>query len=279
MASSLHARKIRTFLLSFELIVDIKMRTVFGFAGALLGLAAAACAAQGGLALKHLKGGVYVVEDGYYAKENSVVYVGAEHVTVVGATWTPDTARELARQIRAVTDKPIAEVVNPNYHPDRAGGNAYWKSIGARIVSTRQTADEMRRGWDEVVAFTRRGFPDYPALPVSLPDREHPGDFELQDGRIKAFHLGAAHTRDGIFVHFPQERVLYGNCILKQELGSLSYADLNEYPRTLERLKLSELDFDTVIAGHLDALHGPELIDHYQRLLKRQASDAAAERS
>lgn len=63
MASSLHARKIRTFLLSFELIVDIKMRTVFGFAGALLGLAAAACAAQGGLALKHLKGGVYVVED------------------------------------------------------------------------------------------------------------------------------------------------------------------------------------------------------------------------
>lgn len=118
-----------------------------------------------------------------------MVYVGAEHVTVVGATWTPDTARELARQIRAVTDKPIAEVVNPNYHPDRAGGNAYWKSIGARIVSTRQTADEMRRGWDEVVAFTRRGFPDYPALPVSLPDREHPGDFELQDGRIKAFHL------------------------------------------------------------------------------------------
>ncbi|VEB44110.1 Beta-lactamase precursor [Chromobacterium violaceum] len=89
---------------------------------------------------------MYVVEDGYYAKENSVVYVGAEHVTVVGATWTPDTARELARQIRAVTDKPIAEVVNPNYHPDRAGGNAYWKSIGARIVSTRQTADEMRRG-------------------------------------------------------------------------------------------------------------------------------------
>ncbi|VEB44109.1 Beta-lactamase precursor [Chromobacterium violaceum] len=72
---------------------------------------------------------------------------------------------------------------------------------------------------------------------------------------------------------------MYGNCILKQELGNLSYADLNEYPKTLERLKLSELDFDTVIAGHLDALHGPELIDHYQRLLKRQASDAAAERS
>ncbi|MCD4499863.1 subclass B2 metallo-beta-lactamase [Chromobacterium vaccinii] len=254
------------------------MREIFKLISAMLCLAwaAGACAAQGSLSLKHLKGGVYVVEDDYYAKENSAVYIGAEHVTVVGATWTPDTARELARQIRAVTDKPIAEVINPNYHTDRAGGNAYWKSIGARVVATRQTADEMSRGWDDIVAFTRQGFPDYPALPVSMPDQLFPGDFELQGGKVKAFHLGAAHTRDGIFVYFPEEKVLYGNCILKQELGNLHYADLNEYPKTLDRLALSGLDIDTIIAGHLDALHGPELIDHYRQLLKRQASDAAA---
>ncbi|MEO9386912.1 subclass B2 metallo-beta-lactamase [Chromobacterium phragmitis] len=253
------------------------MRKLFKFGGALLGVALAASGwAAGGISLKHVKGGVYLAEDGYFAKENSAVYVGAKHVTVVGATWTPDTARELADKIRAVTGKPITEVINPNYHTDRAGGNAYWKSIGARIVSTRQTAEAMRRGWNDIVAFTRQSFPDYPALPASLPDREYPGDFELQGGRVKAFHLGAAHTRDGIFVYFPEEKVLYGNCILKRELGNLHEADLAEYPKTLDRLEQSGLDIDTIIAGHLDALHGPELIGHYRQLLRREASAGAA---
>ncbi|MDE1711231.1 subclass B2 metallo-beta-lactamase [Chromobacterium amazonense] len=229
--------------------------------------AATAGAADGKMALKQVRGGVYVAEDSHYARENSVVYIGSAHVTVVGATWTPDTARELAGQIRRVTDKPITEVINTNYHTDRAGGNAYWKSIGARIVSTRLTADEMRAGWDEVVAFTRQGFPDYPALPLVLPDQVFAGDFSLQNDRVRAFYLGPAHTKDGIFVYFPQEKVLYGNCILKPELGNMRYADLAEYPKTLEKLKALHLDVDTVIAGHQDAEHGPELIDRYLALL------------
>ncbi|MFQ2072466.1 hypothetical protein ACK33Z_05560 [Aeromonas veronii] len=54
-----------------------------------------------GIELKQVSGPVYVVEDNYYVKENSMVYFGAKGVTVVGATWTPDTARELKR-VRAV---------------------------------------------------------------------------------------------------------------------------------------------------------------------------------
>src|SRR5690606_16147349 len=79
--------------------------------------------------LSHLRGGVYVVEDHAYAKENSVVYVGEKSVTVVGATWTPETAEQLAAAIARITDKPILTVINTNYHPDRAGGNAYFRRI------------------------------------------------------------------------------------------------------------------------------------------------------
>jgi metallo-beta-lactamase class B len=35
-----------------------------------------------------LRGHLYVVEDNFYLKENSMVYVGDGFVTVVGATWT-----------------------------------------------------------------------------------------------------------------------------------------------------------------------------------------------
>lgn len=146
------------------------------------------------LTLNHLTGPIYVVEDSYYQKENSVVYIGPNSVTIIGATWTPETAKLLHQEVLEVTKKRIAEVVNTNYHPDRAGGNAYWKSIGAQVVSTRATSDLLERDWAAIVEGTREGFPEYPVLPLVLPTVVHSGDFALQEGNIEAFYLGP-HTR------------------------------------------------------------------------------------
>ena len=217
--------------------------------------------------LTPLRGHLYIAEDYFYSKENSVVYVGDSSVSVVGATWTPETAKLLANEIGKVTQKPITEVIDTNYHPDRAGGNAYFKSIGAKIVSTKMTNDLLKAHWDEMVRYVQKGFPSYPTLPLVLPDQTFAGDFELQSGGVKAIYLGPSHTPDGIFVFFPKEKVLYGNCILKEQLGNLDFADLMEYPKTLQKLKQLNLGFTTIVAGHWSPIHGPELIDQYLALL------------
>jgi metallo-beta-lactamase class B len=219
------------------------------------------------VALTPLRGHLYVAEDYFCSKENSVVYVGDSSVTVVGATWTPETAKLLTNEIGKVTQKPITEVIDTNYHPDRAGGNAYFKSIGAKIVSTKMTNDLLKAHWDEMVRYVQKGFPGYPTLPLVLPDQTFAGDFELQSGGVKAIYLGPSHTPDGIFVFFPKEKVLYGNCILKEQLGNLDFADLTEYPKTLEKLKQLNLGFTTIVAGHWSPIHGLELIDQYLALL------------
>src|SRR6202795_1063080 len=105
--------------------------------------------------LTPLRGHVYVAEDYFYSKENSVVYVGESSVTVVGATWTPETAKLLATEIAKITQKPITEVIDTNYHPDRAGGNAYFKSVGAKIISTKLTSDLLMKHWDEMVRYVQ----------------------------------------------------------------------------------------------------------------------------
>src|SRR6266550_1287192 len=121
--------------------------------------------------LTPLRGHLYVVEDNFYLKENSMVYVGDNFVTVVGATWTPETAKLLAAEIKKVTPKPITEVIDTNYHPDRAGGNAYFKSIGAKIISTKLTSDLLTKHWDEMVRYVQKGAPSYPTLLLVLPDK------------------------------------------------------------------------------------------------------------
>lgn len=221
--------------------------------------------------LTHLRGPIYVAEDPYYGKENSVVFVGTQSVTVVGATWTPETAELLADEIHKVTTKPISEVINTNYHPDRAGGNEYWKRAGVRIVSTQMTYDLLKSDWTRIVDWTRSVIPSFPPLTLTLPSATHPGDSELQGGRVQAFYLGASHTPDGLFVYFPQEKILYGGCILKESLGNLAFADLQEYPKTLRKLKQTHPDIDTIIAGHGTAVHGPDLIDRYLDLLQKNS--------
>ena len=233
-----------------------------------LALGQPAISQESQLRLSHLEGRLYLIEDNFFFSENSAAFVGDKHVTIIGATWTPQTARLLSQAVAQVTNKPIKEVINTNYHPDRAGGNTFFKSLGARIISTRMTSELMSSEWASIVHYTQKAFPDYPALPLCLPDTTFDGDFNLQDGKVKALYFGPSHTPDGIFVYFPEEKVLYGGCILKEKLGNLDFANIEEYPKTLRKLRA--LEIKTVIAGHYSAIHGPELIDTYLDLLARR---------
>lgn len=224
--------------------------------------------AEPSVVLTHFRGGVYLAVDTFYVQENSVVYVGPEHVTVVGATWTPETAKLLVNEIRKVTAKPIREVIVPDYHADRAGGSPYFRSIGAKLVSRRQTVDLLKERWERDMRDLQKAYDGYPLIPLTLPDVVHEGDYTLQGGRVRAIYTGPAHTPDGVFVYFPEERVLYGNCILKEQLGNLDSADVAEYPRTLRKLKAMNLDYTNIIAGHFTPVHGPELIDRFLRMLE-----------
>ncbi|MGZ3722888.1 MAG: subclass B2 metallo-beta-lactamase [Bdellovibrionales bacterium] len=224
------------------------------------------------LKLVHFRGPIYVSEDHFYDRENSVVYIGDKYVTVIGATWTPETAKLLVEEIKKVTTKPIKDVIDTNWHHDRSGGNSYFKSIGSKIYATKMTAQLMESGWDKMLSAVRKDWPTFPQLPLVVPDSIQDGDFELQGGLIKAFYLGPSHTEDGIFVYFPNEKTLYGGCILKEKIGYLGSANIVEYPKTLQKLKSRHLDINTVISGHWSSIHGPELIDQYLALLAQHAN-------
>lgn len=223
------------------------------------------------LSLQRLSGPIYLVIDSHYVGTNSLVYVGPKSVTVVGATWTPETARELAADIKRVTGRPISAVIDTSPDPEWSGGNAYWKGIGARIFALKATDDLLKSTWAERDRRARKNNPGYPVLPLVPPTNVLPDHFELQNGDLRAFYLGPTHTAGDIFVYFPREQVLDAGSILKPHLGNLADADLHAYPITLHRLQRMHLRIRTIIAGHWSAVHGPALIDQYLRMLQEHS--------
>jgi metallo-beta-lactamase class B len=228
-------------------------------------------AAEPGVSMYPLIGSVYVAEDSHYAKTNYAVYIGATSVTVIGAGWSPDTAELLAREIRKVTDKPVSDVILPDHDPEYAGGSSYWKRIGANIIATELTEQVLKRDWAKVGDFTRKYFPTYPSVPLILPTKTYQADFRLANGAIHGFYLGPSHNADDIFVYFPTEKVLYAGSMVKEHLGNLAFANLEEYPKTLQKLQQLHLEIDKIISGHWSAVHGPELIDQYLAMLKEHS--------
>lgn len=236
-------------------------RILFVAAAILFAVLPAAAAPH--VALVPLKPNLYVVEDTYYAAENSMVYVGRDHVTVIGATWSPETAALLVAEIKKITSKPVTEVVLQNHDLDRTGGNAYFRQRGVKLIAIQATSDLLAKEGKEQIADTRKFAPDYPEVPIVLPDTIVGNDFALQDGAVRGLWLGASHKPDDIFVWFPNEKVLYGGCALKPFLGNTNGADLVEYPKTLAKLKALKLPIETIVAGHGAAVQGPDLIDRY----------------
>jgi metallo-beta-lactamase class B len=246
-------------------------RLLWGFLGAVCsGVLVAAPAKEGsGISITRLSGPIYLVIDDHYDNTtNSLVYVGRSYITVIGASWTPDTARALAGEIRKVSRLPVREVIDTSPDPEWAGGNAYWRTTGARIHAIDVTYDLLERTWTATVEACRKNHPTYPQVPLALPTERHPGEFELQSGGIRAFYLGPSHTAGDIFVYFPRERVLDAGSILKEQLGNMAKADVVEYPKTLRKLRELHLPIDVVISGHWSAVHGPDLIEHYLMLLR-----------
>lgn len=230
-------------------------------------------AAEPGMYMYPLVGPIYVAEDSHYAKTNYAVYIGVESVTVVGAGWSPDTAELLAQEIRKVTDKPVKDVILPDRDPEYAGGTSYWKRIGANVVSTALTEETLKSDWAKAVDFTRKHFPSYPNLPLVLPTKTYQADFTLGNGNLRGLYLGPSHNKDDIFVYFPKEKVLYVGSILKERLGNLAFANLEEYPKTLQKLQRLHLDIDKIISGHWSAVHGADLIDQYLAMLKDHSEE------
>lgn len=95
------------------------------------------------------------------------------------------------------------------------------------------------------------GFSDYHEIPI--------GSTKVVNAR-----LGEGHTADNIIAYFPDEKVLFGGCLVKGAKagrGNLNDANVAEWSKTVLKVKTKYPEAEVIIPGHGKA-RGQELLDY-----------------
>ncbi len=230
---------------------------------------------------------------------NSGVIIGDKYILVSDTTATPDMARDLIREIRKVSDKPIKYVLLTHYHAVRVlGASAYFAEGATEVIASQGTYELIvERGaqdmQSEMERFPRlfRGADGVPGLtwPTLVvgggePARgEVPGKLTLDLGGVKVqiWHPGPGHTRGDTIAWVEEEGVLYSGDLVEYEAGVYTGdAQLEEWPATLEALRALKAEY--IVPGRGEAMKGNanvnKALDYTQRWVQTlyQAGKEAA---
>jgi glyoxylase-like metal-dependent hydrolase (beta-lactamase superfamily II) len=217
---------------------------------------------------------------------NSGVIIGDKYIMVSDATATPDMARDLIKQIRTVSDKPIKYVLLTHYHAVRVLGASAYVAEGATEVIASQGTYELivERGVQDMQSEMERfprlfrgaeGVPGltWPTMVIQGGDAtkgEIPGKLSLDLGgvTVQIWSPGYGHTRGDTIAWVEAEKVLFSGDLVEYEAGVYTGdAQLEEWPTTLEALRA--LNAVAIVPGRGEAMKGAanvnKALDYTQR--------------
>ena len=140
---------------------------------------------------------------------NIGVSAGDDGVFIIDDQFAPLTEKIVAA-IRQITSEPVRFVFNTHWHGDHTGGNENLGEAGALIVAHDNVRERM--SVEQVLERIGRPAATEPAAPDgALPVVTFAGDvsFHINDDRLHAFHVEAAHTGGDAIVHFERANVVH----------------------------------------------------------------------
>src|SRR5579863_7981828 len=288
------------------------MKRSLYFAGLLLLSAVGTSAADDLFDIKPMADGVYaaIAKPAYKVNCNAAIIMFDDSVLVVDTHSKPSAARALIEQIKKLTDKPVRYVVNTHFHWDHYQGNQAYPSswpAGVEIISSEVTRLNIeQRGIPRVkheittmpaeieklkadlsaatdpkqkeeltsnLAQAQDYFSELKSMQVTLPTMtfDHSLILHRKSRTVEMFWLGNAHTNGDVWVYLPKEKILITGDAMHGWTPFMGDSYPYDWITTLD--KAEKLDFDQVLGGHGDVMHGKEKFE----MLKQYFTDLMAE--
>lgn len=200
------------------------------------------------------------VADGVFARlheglTNAGIIVGDEGVLVIDSLRVPSFARDLIQDVRRLTPLPIRYLIDTHSHWDHAWGNEEFTN--SLIIGHENCRAEMV-DLDRVEAWRNKtvtsGMPwseEAKTVNVTPPTLTFASSMCLHLGQreVHLRWLGRAHTSGDIFIHLPQDRLVFtGDVAQKQGVPFMGDGYIPEWAETDNRILA--LDADRFVSGH-----------------------------
>lgn len=195
--------------------------------------------------MTELKDGIYQF---FMAHYSSLVVITDEGVLVVDPNHEFRSAAMRA-EIAKLTDQPVVKVVYSHDHFDHSRGGQIFKDEGAEFIAHEGCVELMSRDLENRVV---------------LPDVTYSDEHRIELGGkiIDLKYYGSSDGQCQSVIYMPEDKVLMGvDWHLPRFLVSSARLNTHDYVGALNTLRQvsAELDYDTVISGHLPQ-SSPELL-------------------
>jgi cyclase len=159
-------------------------------------------------------------------------------------TKLPGWGRPIRESVAAVSDKPVATIINTNASLERVGGNLEFSGV-TQIIAHENTKANMQKM--DVFKGTNARF---------LPNKTFTEKISLLDGidRIDLYYFGPGRTNGDVIVVFPEKRVaILGDLFPAKEAPAIDTANGGSavaFPQTLARAIQEIKGVQRVVTGH-----------------------------
>jgi metallo-beta-lactamase class B len=179
---------------------------------------------------------------------NGLLVVDGTEALIVDTPVHDSLSAKLMDWIRTELRAEVVGVVANHHHLDCVGGLQVFIDAGCPTYANEDTRDECI------------------AKGTVAPSTTFVDSLNIRIGDITVVNrfLGKAHSSDNIVTYVPTDSVLFGGCMVKAlgaGYGNTADADLDEWPRTIERVRSTFPHAIIVVPGH-GSEGGLDLLDY-----------------
>ena len=200
------------------------------------------------------------LETGVFARlheglTNAGIIVGDDSVLIIDSLRVPSFARDLIKDVKDITDKPIQFVIDTHSHWDHSWGNEEFPDatiIGHKNCYAEMIDVEWNEQWRKKVTSSDDPWSEEGNIVnITPPNMTFETSMQLYFGgrELDLKYFGRAHTSGDIYIHLPKEKIVFTGDVAQD--GGVPYlGDCYpvDWPDTDN--KLAALPIERFMSGH-----------------------------
>jgi metallo-beta-lactamase class B len=225
------------------------------------------------LTVTEIAEGAYLVVDWIPYKQGRVpcnsllVMVEPNNVIWCDTPCEPYSTQMVYEWIQETFNKPNLIEINTGFHFDNLGGNEFLLGQGVPVYGSDVTVKLIVERGPEEKNKIIKSFEETDNTPYHQACRKmrfKPPDytfkiekgmtFKIGEETIEVYFPGPSHTIDNTVVYFKERKILFGGCMIKsldaKDAGFTGDADMQQWPRSVEKLLSRYPDTQIVVPGH-----------------------------